>query len=339
MKYGHLAVVHVPAGHRQRPLPQGLGLVRAQEVDVDDVLEAQTGAFRTGPKGTVEAEQPGFDLLDAGAAVRAGVLVAHQQRVLSVVDDDQPLGQLQRVFHAVGQPLFDALLDDQAVDDHADAVADVLVQLDLFLQGADLAVHLDPEVARLFQGLEHLFKGALFAPHHGGFHQNAGLLGQGHDAVDDGVDALFLDEGAAVGAVDRPHPGKQQPEVVVDLGDRSHRGAGIVGSGLLIDGNGRRKSFDKVYVRLVHLPQELPGIGRKALHVAPLSLGKDGVKGQGGLARTAQPRQHHQLVAGNVYVDVFQIVLSRALDKNLVSHGIAVFQRFSLDIWDIFIDI
>src|SRR3989338_8242643 len=42
--------------------------------------------------------------------------------------------------------------------------------------------------------------------------------------------------GGAVGVAD---PGKQQAQIVIYLGDCAHGGAGVVGGGLLVDGDGR----------------------------------------------------------------------------------------------------
>ena len=66
--------------------------------------------------------------------------------------------------------------------------------------------------------------------------------------------------------------GVQQPQVVVDLGDGAHRGARIAAGRLLVDRHRRRQALDEVDVRLVHLPQELPGIGGQRLHISSLSL-------------------------------------------------------------------
>ena len=57
-----------------------------------------------------------------------------------------------------------------------------------------------------------------------------------------------------------------------------------MGWGPLFDGDGRGEPLDQVHVRLVHELQELPGVGGKAFHVAPLPFGVDGVEGEGTLA-------------------------------------------------------
>jgi hypothetical protein len=58
-----------------------------------------------------------------------------------------------------------------------------------------------------------------------------------------------------------PDPGIEQAQVIVDLGNGAHCGAGIVAGGLLVNGDGRREPFDIINIRFIHLPKELPGIG------------------------------------------------------------------------------
>ena len=67
-------------------------------------------------------------------------------------------------------------------------------------------------------------------------------------------------------------------------------------------------------LRLLHLADELPGVGAEAFDVAPLALGIDRVHGQRGLARSARPAADGQLVAGNIDVDVLEVVLPGAAD-------------------------
>jgi hypothetical protein len=55
--------------------------------------------------------------------------------------------------------------------------------------------------------------------------------------------------------------GVEQAEIVVDLGDRPHRRAGIVGRALLVNRDGGREAVDMIDIRFIHLPKELTGIG------------------------------------------------------------------------------
>ena len=71
----------------------------------------------------------------------------------------------------------------------------------------------------------------------------------------------------------------------------------------------------RVDVGLLHLLEELPGVGGERLDVAALALGVDGVEGERGLARAGQPGDDHQLVARDLDVDVLEVVLARAAHR------------------------
>ena len=84
---------------------------------------------------------------------------------------------------------------------------------------------------------------------------------------------------------------------------------------LLLDGDGRRQPVDLVDVRLLHHLEKLARIGRQALDIAPLALRIDRVEGERRLARAGQPGEHDELVARDDQVDVLEIVLARATDR------------------------
>ena len=115
-----------------------------------------------------------------------------------------------------------------------------------------------------------------------------------------------------------PDPRPQQAQVVVDLGDRADRRARVARGGLLVDRDRRRQPLDRVHVRLVHLPQELPRVGGQRLHVAPLALGVDRVEGKARLTGSREPGDDDQGVARQPEVKVSQVVLPRARDDELV---------------------
>ena len=122
-----------PAAHGDGALAQRLVLVRADERLVDDLLEAQPAAVGAGSVRRIEGEQPRLDLLYADAAVGAGIFDGKELFLAAAVDDDQPVGKSERRFEAVRKALPDAVFDDEAVDDDADAVLDVLVEFYVFL--------------------------------------------------------------------------------------------------------------------------------------------------------------------------------------------------------------
>ncbi|MGC0425475.1 hypothetical protein RKD32_001830 [Streptomyces sp. SAI-195] len=162
---------------------------------------------------------------------------------------------------------------------------------------------------------------ALALAHQRRQHLEAAALRQLQDLVHDGLRRLARDRPAALGTVRLADAGEEQTQVVVDLGDGADRGARVARGRLLVDGDRRGEALDEVDVRLVHLAEELPGVGGERLHVAPLALGEDRVEGQGGLARPGQAREDDERVARQVERDVLQVVLARATDDETVGHA------------------
>jgi hypothetical protein len=142
---------------------------------------------------------------------------------------------------------------------------------------------------------------ALAPEHHGREHVGAPApCPRLHDLVGHLVGRLALDHAPALGAVRGAHARVQQAQVVVDLGDGAHRGAGVAARRLLVDGDGRRQAVDAVEVGLVHLAQEHARVAGEALNVAALPLGVDGVEGEARLARAREAGDDDELVARNV---------------------------------------
>ena len=152
--------------------------------------------------------------------------------------------------------------------------------------------------------------------------EQAGPLGQREHLVDDLLDRLALDR-MAVGAVRDADPREQQPQVVVDLGDGPDGRARVARRALLVDRDGRRQPVDLVDVRLLHLAEELAGVGAQALDVAALALGVDGVEGEARLAAPRQAGDDHQPVARERDVDVLEVVFAgSANDELILGHDI-----------------
>ena len=84
---------------------------------------------------------------------------------------------------------------------------------------------------------------------------------------------------------------------------------------------GRLQSVDQVDVRPLPLVEELPRVDRQRLDILPLPLGKERVQGQTALARTAGPGDHDQAVAGDVEVDILQVVHARPADADRLGPG------------------
>ncbi len=179
-----------------------------------------------------------------------------------------------------------------------------------------LAVDPGAHVALAGQILEQRVVLALAATNDRRQHLEAGALGELQDAIDDLLRGLALQLGPVVRAVLHADSRVEQTEVVVDLGDRADGRAGVPAGRLLIDRDRRRQTLDHVDVGLVHLAEELTGVGRQGLDVAPLSLGVDRVERETGLARPRDAGEHDQLVARQFDVDVLQVVFAGTSDDD-----------------------
>ena len=93
---------------------------------------------------------------------------------------------------------------------------------------------------------------------------------------------------------------------------------GVVRGALLVNGDRGGEPFDRVDVRLVHLPEELAGVGGKRFHVAALAFRENGVERQGGLAGTGQTSQDDQFIARDFDADVLEVVFARADDAQVI---------------------
>ena len=190
----------------------------------------------------------------------------------------------------------------------------VLVQRGHVVQRMEFAVHAHAGKAFRLELLELVLLRAFLQLHQRREHHEAGALGQAQDVGDDLVRRPCLDGTAAARTVHASQPGIEDAQEVVDLRHRAHRGARVAGCALLLKGDGRGKALDLLHVRLVHLRQELSGIGRKRFHIAALPLGVDDVESQRGLAGPRRAADHHQLITGDIQTDVPQVVLPGMLD-------------------------
>ncbi len=322
-------------GHRRRTGPRrDRALVDRgrrvghDELGVDLHPGPEAGALGAGAERAVERERPRLQLLEAQVVIRAvqvlGVRPLAVRVVLGQVDElqrHQPAAEGQRGLDRVGQPALRGRLDREPVDDHLDRV------LLLLLQGRRLgeldhhAVDPGPAVALGLQLAEQLAVLPLAAADDRRKHLEPGALLQLEHPVHDRLRRLPADRAAAYRAVRPAGPRIQQPEVVVDLGDRADRRARVAGGRLLVDRDRRRQALDEVDVRLVHLAEELPRIRGQRLDVAALPLGEDRVEGEAGLARAGQAGEDDDRVAREVERDVLEVVLARASDDQAVGHS------------------
>ncbi len=253
---------------------------------------------------------------------RLGLVVDH-------LDFDQPGGEAAGGLDRLREPPPQVVLHHQPVDDDGDVVFELLVEDDLLVEPAQLAVDLDPRVA-LEPHLLQQFPVLAFAPAHDRRHDHEfGPLVEGHQAVDDLLLGLAGDLLAALGAVRNPDPRPEQAQVVVDLGHGADRRARVARGRLLVDRDRRREPLDRVDVGLLHQPEELARVGGERLDVAALALGVDRVEGKARLAGAREPGDDDQRVPRQLEVDVLEVVLAGARDDDAVrgSHSRRVYAR------------
>jgi hypothetical protein len=178
--------------------------------------------------------------VQAHEAIRVGLdrALVHELHV------DQTLGQGHGCLHGVGQPLAEVVPLHQAVHHHGDVVLVLLVEHDLLLEPAQLPVDLHAGEALPPQLIEELRVFPFSPADHRRQHHELGALLERHHLVHDLLGGLCLDRTPAVVAVRVPHPGPQEAQVVVDLGDRAHGGARVARGGLLVDRDRGREPLD-----------------------------------------------------------------------------------------------
>ena len=180
-------------------------------------------------------------VLEELAGNALGVIAVRQH-----VDAHLAGGKARRRLHGLRDAAKARLANDDAVHHDLDVVLELLVELDLLVKLADLAVDANAREALRTQVIEELRVLTLAAEDHGGKHQRATTLTSGEDLIRHLVRRLTLDDAAALRAVGRTHAREEQTKVVIDLRHGAHGRARVLRRGLLVDGNGRGEAIDRV---------------------------------------------------------------------------------------------
>ena len=163
---------------------------------------------------------------------------------------------------------------------------------------------------------------ALFPPDHRREDLNPASLRKRKDLIHDLVNALLPDLTTAFGAVRHADPRPEKAQIVIDLRHCTHGGTGILGRGLLVNGDGRREAVDIIHIGFIHLTKKHSGIGAQAFHITSLPFGIDRIEGKTGFAAAGKAGDNDQFIPGNGKIDILQIVLSGAFDGNEFLHAV-----------------
>jgi hypothetical protein len=313
----------VVAPHRDRAGADALARIGDDQLGVGLQLVAQAVALDAHAERRVERERLRRQLGEADAAGRAGVVLGvHPRRLLAGdVDHQLALALAQRGLDRVGEAAAVIGADRDPIDHQLDGVLLLLLEgLDV-LEADHHAVDPDPDEAGLARVGQELAELALAVVGLGRVQGDLGLVGQRGQLVDHLGGRPLGDRAAALVAALLADARVEHAQVVVDLGDRADRRPRVRGRALLLDGDRRRQAADALVLRLLHLAEELPGVGRQRLDVAALALGVEGVEGHRRLARARRPGDHHELVLGDLEAIDLQVVLAGALDHDGVGLG------------------
>ena len=304
-------------------LGQALAFVMDDERRIEIELAAEPVAGRAGAVGVVEREQPGLDLGDRKARNRAGEF-RRKDRLLAgigVLGDGDAVGEIERRLERIGEPVAEIGRHHDAVDDDRDVVLQFLVERPDLVELDHPAVDLDPLKAALSEIDQFLAILALAPARDRRQEVEPGSSRHRRHPVDHLRDGLADDRQPGRRRIGDADPRPQEAHVVVDLGHRRDRRARVARGRLLLDRDRRRQPLDRIDLGLLHQFEELSGVGAEALDIAALALGVDRVEGQGRLAGTRQPGDHHEAVARQIDIDVLEVVLARAADPDQLLHA------------------
>ena len=271
----------VPPGS-DGPFHDALLSVRNDQVLINLQKGTQAVAVLAFSVGRVEGEEPWLQLFDADVVVRTGELLRELQ-VLSIndADDDVSFSQLQRLLDGFGEPSFDVVADHKTVDDRLDVMLQRLLEIHLFLGNVDDgAIDSRSYIPCFLDGFQHLLVFTLLPLDHGCKNLHSGSFRKLQNLIHHLIHTLRGYLLAAYRAVRYAQPCIEQSQIVIDFRDGTHSGSGVLGCGLLVDGDGRAEPFNGLHIRLVHLTQKLSGIGRQRFHIASLPFRIKRVKSQ-----------------------------------------------------------
>ncbi len=286
--------------------------IRDDLLRIEKVLGAETVARRTSPRRTVEGEQARFEFAQGIVADGACEFIGEHElgafRPVHVGNARHALTQPQGGLKGLGEALAQVGPHFEAIDDRFNGVLAAHIEFGRLIELHNLAVDARAHEAARLQFLDEFGMLALTLCN-GGRQQHQGSPFR---MLENGIDHLTHGLGGEVDVVirtaRRTGTGVQQAQVVIDLGDRSHRGARVVRGRFLLDRNRGRQALDGVDIRFLHHREELPGVRRQRFDIAPLTLGIDGVEGERGLAGTRKAGQYDQSISRQVEIDIFQVM-------------------------------
>ncbi len=311
-----------PSPREDHALAEGVARVADAALGIDDVARAQAVARRAGAVRPVEGKHAGLDRGERDAAIDAGEALAHPERlVVPRLDEEPPFAELERELDALGEPPLEAVLQDEAIDDHVEVVNARAIELDLVSQIHHRAVDAGADEALAPEAFELQFQFALSRAGHRRKHAEARSFRHREEAVDDLLDRLRFDSLAAMGTMRNADARIEKTQVVGDFGHRADGGSRRLRERPLLDRDGGTQPLDSLDVGLRQLLQELARVRAERLDIAPLALGVDRIECERRFPRTARAREDDDFATGQTDAYIFQVVLAGANYDETVQGG------------------
>ena len=212
---------------------------------------------------SVEREEPRLHFWKGGLALRTRKQLAEEVIVVAVVQHHQPVCELQSFLHALSETTLFVGAEREAIQHQLDGVLLVTSEGDFLIKPPHLAINPRPHKALLRPADHFLAVLALAFADHRRKQQAGFALCVGIREIGDLLRSLGGHRNLTLGAVRSAQPCEEQPEVVVHLRDRAHRGAWVAVYRFLVNRNGWTEPLDVFHLGLVHLPKELAGVGRE----------------------------------------------------------------------------
>ena len=255
----------------------------------DDLIQchgahlAQPFAPGTGPLRRVEGEVVGGRLTVRETrhwAHQSAAVVAHLSR-LQVEHHQQSVALSHGRSHTALQSAVVLVLHFELVDDHLHIVGAVAVELHSGQCFAHLAIDAHIEIALLAHLLKELLIMPFTPPHQRCQQVNLATRIVVEDEVEDLLFAVLHHLLAREIGVGLAGTCIEQAEEVIDFGSGPHGRAGILVGSLLLNGDNGAKPLNLIHIGSLQVAQEVARVGREGLNIASLSLGIEGIEGQG----------------------------------------------------------
>ena len=163
----HRAFSVVPAAGLDGTLPDGKAAVGQDAILIHPHKGAKAGAFFAGTQRVIEGEEPGRQVADGDAVLRAGKVLAEGHALAADnVHLRHAAGERQRGLQRIRQTAANALAQGKTVHYDLHRMLDVLFQTDLLVQIIQIAVDFYAGVTGAAGGVQFLLLGALALTHH-----------------------------------------------------------------------------------------------------------------------------------------------------------------------------